>query len=88
MSTMLTSRRGSGLVSRSFLLGVTVAWAVAALLLYWLSPGLAATYLVTSGWVAFAAAAGWALSRWPPVKRTLAKRRGGPKNPDGSVPLA
>ena len=85
---MLNSRRSGSLVSRSFLLGVLVAWAAAALLLYWLEPGLAATYLVASGWVAFAGGAGWALSRWPPVKRTLAKRRGGPKDPDGTVPLA
>jgi membrane associated rhomboid family serine protease len=78
--------RSGDLVSRSFLLRLLVAWAVAGLLLYWLEPGLGATYLVASGWVAFAAAAVWALARWPPLKRTLARRRGGPKNPDSTTP--
>ena len=75
-------------MSRSFKLGIFGAWAVAALLLYWLEPGLAATYLVASGWVAVAATAVWALARWPPFKRTLTRRRGGPKDPGGAAPLA
>ena len=84
---MPTLRRSGGLVSRSFLLSVLVSWAAAAILLYWLEPGLAATYLVASGWVVFGVGAAWALTRWPPIKRTLARRRGGPKDPGGTVPL-
>jgi hypothetical protein len=48
-------------MTRSFLLGLVAAWGVAAALLYWLAPGLGATYLVASGWVAFVGAAIWAL---------------------------
>jgi hypothetical protein len=73
-------------VSRSFLLGLLVVWAVAALMLYWLEPALAATYLVASGWVAFIGVAIRALARWPPFKRTLTRRRGGPKGPGGAAP--
>jgi hypothetical protein len=71
-------------VSRSFVLGLLVVWAAAAALLYYLAPALAATYLVASGWLAFGAAAVWALAKWPPFKRTLVRRRGEPK-PPGSL---
>ena len=73
-------------MSRSFVLGLVAVWAVAAALLYYLAPGLGATYLVGSGWVAFGAAAIWALAKWPPFKRTLARRRGGPKPPASPTP--
>jgi hypothetical protein len=72
-------------MSRSFVLGLVALWAAAAALLYFLAPGLGATYLVASGWVAFGAGAIWALAKWPPFKRTLARRRSGPK-PSGSRP--
>jgi hypothetical protein len=72
-------------MSRSFVLGLVALWAAAAALLYFLAPGLGATYLVASGWVAFGAGAIWALAKWPPFKRTLARRRSGPK-PPGSRP--
>jgi hypothetical protein len=54
-------------------------------MLYWLAPALAATYLVASVWVAFIAAAIWALARWPPFKRTITKRRTHPKDPSGGA---
>lgn len=72
-------------MSRSFLLGLVAAWAAAAGILYYLEPGLGATYLVASGWVAVIGAAIWALARWPPFKRTLTRRRGGPKDPGGAA---
>jgi hypothetical protein len=71
-------------MSRSFVLKLAVVWAVAAALLFYLAPGLGATYLVASGWLAFGAAAVWALAKWPPFKRTLVRRRGEPK-PPGSI---
>lgn len=71
-------------MSRSFLLSLVAVWAAAAGILYYLEPGLGATYLVASGWVAVIGAAIWALARWPPFKRTLTRRRGGPK--DGGAP--
>jgi Na+/melibiose symporter-like transporter len=73
-------------VSRSFALGLLAAWAAAAAMLYYLQPGLGATYLVASGWLAVGGAAVWALTRWPPFKRTLARRRGGPKTPGDPGP--
>jgi Na+/melibiose symporter-like transporter len=73
-------------MSRSFLLGLVAVWVAAAAMLYYLAPGLGATYLVASGWVAFVGAAIWALARWPPFKRTLTRRRGGPKDPGGATP--
>lgn len=73
-------------MSRSFLLGLVAVWMAAAALLYFLAPGLGATYLVASGWVAIVGAAIWALARWPPFKRSLARRRGGPKDSGGTTP--
>jgi hypothetical protein len=73
-------------MSRSFVLGLVAAWAAAAALLYYLQPGLGATYLVASGWLVVGGAAVWALTRWPPFRRTIARRRGNPKGPDGSGP--
>jgi Na+/melibiose symporter-like transporter len=73
-------------MSRSFLLGLVAVWMAAAALLYFLAPGLGATYLVASGWVAIVGAAVWALARWPPFKRRLARRRGGPKDPGATPP--
>lgn len=73
-------------MSRAFLLGLVAVWMAAAALLYFLAPGLGATYLVASGWVAIVGAAVWALARWPPFKRTLARRRGGPKDPGATPP--
>ena len=75
-------------MSRSFVLGLLAVWAAAAAMLYYLQPGLGATYLVASGWLAVGGAAVWALTRWPPFRRTLARRRGGPKGPDDSPPAA
>jgi hypothetical protein len=73
-------------MSRSFVLGLAVVWAVAAALLYYLQPALGATYLVASGWLAVGAATVWALTKWPPFKRTIARRRGNPKGPGGPGP--
>ena len=73
-------------MTRPFLLKLVLVWAVTAALLYWLAPGLGATYLVASGWVAFVGVAVWALARWPPFKRTLARRRRGPADPGGPAP--
>lgn len=67
--------------TRSFLVGLLAAWLAAALLLYWLAAGLAATYLVASGWLACGGLAVWALVRWPPFKRTILKRRDRSKPP-------
>jgi hypothetical protein len=75
-------------VSRSFVLGLLALWAVAAAMLYYLQPGLGATYLVASGWLAVGGAAVWALTRWPPFRRTLARRRRTPKTPDGPRPAS
>jgi Na+/melibiose symporter-like transporter len=75
-------------MSRSFVLGLLAVWAAAAAMLYYLQPALGATYLVASGWLAVGGAAVWALTRWPPFRRTLARRRGSPKGPDGSRPAA
>lgn len=69
-------------MSRRFALWLVVAWALAGALLFWLAPGLGATYLVASGWVAVGALALWALARWPPFKRTIASRRRGAKERD------
>jgi hypothetical protein len=73
-------------VSRSFVLGLLVVWAAAAALLYYLAPALAATYLVASGWLAVGAAAVWALTKWPPFKRTLTRRLRNPSDPGGPGP--
>ena len=70
------------------MLGLLAVWAAAAAMLYYLQPGLGATYLVASGWLAVWAAAVWALTRWPPFRRTLARRRGNPKGPDGPGPAS
>jgi hypothetical protein len=67
--------------TRTFLLGLLAAWLGAALLLYWLDSRLAATYLVASGWLACGGLVVWALVRWPPFKRQILKRRGGPRVP-------
>jgi hypothetical protein len=75
-------------MSRSFVLGLLAVWAAAAAMLYYLQPALGATYLVASGWLAVGGAAVWALTRWPPFRRTLARRRSGPKDPDRSPPAA
>jgi Na+/melibiose symporter-like transporter len=74
-------------MSRSFVLGLLAVWAAAAAMLYYLQPGLGATYLVASGWLAVGGAAVWALTRWPPFRRTLAKRRGATKGPGDSRPV-
>jgi len=71
-------------VSRKFALGLLAAWAAAAAMLYYLQPGLGATYLVASGWLAVGGAVVWALTRWPPFRRTLERRRGN-RNPPGGV---
>jgi hypothetical protein len=74
-------------MSRSFVLGLLAVWAAAAAMLYYLQPGLGATYLVASGWLAVGGAVVWALTRWPPFQRTLAKRRGTAKGPGDSRPV-
>ena len=63
-------------MTRKFALGLLAVWAVAAAMLYYLQPGLGATYLVASGWLLVGGAAVWALTRWPPFRRTLERRRG------------
>jgi hypothetical protein len=73
-------------VTRSFVLGLLAVWAAAAAVLYYLQPGLGATYLVASGWLAIGGAALWALSRWPPFRRTITRRRGRSTGPDGPGP--
>lgn len=74
-------------MSRRFGLLVVAAWSLGGGLLYWLAPGLGATYLVASGWLAVGALAVWALVRWPPFRRTIAaRRRGGKGRGPGSAP--
>lgn len=70
-------------MSRSFWLGLAAVWGAAALLLYFLQPALAATYLVASAWLGVGAAGVWALTRWPPFQRTLAQRRERRRGPQG-----
>jgi hypothetical protein len=74
---------GGRALTRPFVLLVAAAWLAAALLLYWLEPGLGATYLVATGWIAAAGLLVWALVRWPPFRRTIAPRRrdGAPPGP-------
>ena len=68
------------------MLGLLAVWAAAAAMLYYLQPGLGATYLVASGWLAVCGAVVWALTRWPPFRQRLARRRGAPKSPDDPGP--
>lgn len=75
-------------MTRKFVLGLVVVWAAAAAMLYYLQPGLAATYLVASGWLVVGGAVVWALTRWPPFRRTLERRRGNRKTPGGPGPVA
>ena len=73
-------------MTRQTVLLVLGAWLMAAGLLYWLAPGLGATYLVASGWIAAGMAAAWALTRWPPFKRTLTRRGRPPGEPGDPTP--
>jgi hypothetical protein len=73
-------------VTRRFGAWIVAAWGLAAALLFWLAPGVGATYLVASGWVAVGALAVWLLVRYPPFRKTTAARRRGPPAPDPDSP--
>jgi hypothetical protein len=84
----LAGRREGNEMTRWFALGLLAVWAVVAALLYYLQPGLGATYLLASGWLAAGGAAVWALVRWPPFRETLARRRENRRTPGGPGPAA